>query len=412
VFAVPRRTIHLYPGILRDVLEAARDTPAAARARIAAFEDGFARHLGSPNVAAVGSGRLGLKLLLQGLGVGPGHKVAVPAFTDQSVPMAVRRAGAEPVYVDVDRGSFNLDPNHLETVIQDPAVRAVIALHIFGAPCDLPAIETIVARRGLPLLEDCAHAIDASSGGRMCGTIGVGAIFSFVVTKAINAFGGGMVATQNAELGDYVRRAVAELPLPEAAGLARRIAAGMALHTATRPDVFTWLLRPALTALEAAGGDVITAYNKLARPSTINAHVERAFSPVQAAVALPQLRQLATTQAARRDAADRIRAVLPDWLTPQTLRAGDEHAYYFFSATADNPERAASLLSRHGIDVGRFPMRNVAALDDPTEGPRRFPNAQWVYEHALQIPVHPTLGPVAVQRMVDAMRSLKDSEDS
>ncbi len=373
-------------------------SPAEARALVAAFEDAFTRHLSARHAIPVGSGRLGLKLILEGLGIGPGDRVALPAFTDQSVPAAIRRAGAEPLFVDVDTRTYNLDPNRLEDSLTDDT-RAVIATHIFGAPCDLETIEDIARRRDLVVIEDCAHAIDATRAGRRCGTVGTAAIFSFVVTKAVNAFGGGMVATGDDRLAAHVRTAVSKLPLPETAGLARRVAAGYALATATRPDVFAWLLRPAMRGLRAAGGDAIRAYDALVRPSTINAHVDRAFSPIQAAVGLAQLRDLPRTQAARGRAAGALRAALPSWLEPQGWSEADTHAWYFFVATAADPDDAARRLAAVGIDCGRRPMRNVSESSG-------FEGATFVQDHGLQLPIHPTLPSCTVDRMVEALGRL------
>ncbi len=407
MLGIPRRTIHLYPGELMDLLRTARLSPDEGSALVAAFEDAFTRHLGVRHAIPVGAGRLGLKLCLEGLGVGHGDGVMLPALTDESVPSAIRRTGAEPVYVDVDRQTHNLDPALLESAMR-PHVKAIIATHIFGAPCDMAAVSAFAEKHGLAVLEDCAHAIDASSAGRRCGTMGDAAIFSFVVTKAVNTFGGGMVATDDDALAARVRKAVNALPLPDPVAMARRVLAGYALNAVTRPNVFGWLGLPALAGLKAAGSDVVGAYNTLVRPSTINAHVDNAFSPIQAAAGLQQLRDLSDTQRRRHAIADAITAALPAHMQRQKPIAGDVHAWYFFVATSEQPDAIAAQLLARNVDVGRHPMRNVAALDDPAGGPVEFPAAQYVYDHALQLPVHPTLGPDAVTRLVRAVSSVED----
>ncbi|HIA02360.1 MAG TPA: aminotransferase class I/II-fold pyridoxal phosphate-dependent enzyme [Myxococcales bacterium] len=229
---VSRRTIHLYPGELGDLVRAAMSSKDEGCALISAFEDAFARHLGVRYTIAVGSGRLGLQLILTQKGIGRGHSVILPAYTDQSVPQAIRKAGAEPTYVDVDPLTHNIDPEGLEKALL-PTTKAVIATHLFGAPCDMDAIQAFCERHGLVLIEDCAHAVDAESRGRLCGTLGDAAIFSFVVTKAINTFGGGMVATNDEMLAYEVREQMSQLPQPDMDGLLRRIITGYLMNTAT-----------------------------------------------------------------------------------------------------------------------------------------------------------------------------------
>ena len=394
--AVPRRSIHLFPGEARTLLSAASASPREKRTLIHATEDAFARHIGVRDAIPVGAGRLGLRLILTGLGVGPGDEVLLPAFTDQSVPNAIRRVGATPVYVDIQRSTHNLDPSLLSER-HSPRCRAIIATHLFGAPCDMKAVLTFARRHHLAVIEDCAHAIDAHTEEGKCGSIGDAAIFSFVVTKAINAFGGGMVTTRDPQLARHIRSQLATLPTPETTALLRRVLAGYVLNTLTRPEIFGLLGAPALRALDASGGDIVSMYNQLVRPSTVNAHVDTAFTGMQAAAVLHQLRQLSLTQKRRHQAASTLLEAMSGSLHPQKLeRPNDTHAYYFLIATSDEPDAMVRQLLRHGIDIGRHPMRNCAALDDPTQGPQEYPEAEYVYQHALQFPIHPSLPAEAI----------------
>ena len=406
MFGIPRRTIHLYSGELRDLLRAAAGSASEQRALVAAFEDAFTRHIGVRHAIPVGAGRLGLRLILRGLEIGPGDGVMLPAFTDQSVPNAIRKAGAEPILVDVNRETMNLDPDRLEASYR-PNARALIATHLFGAPCDMEPIFAFARAKGLEVLEDCAHAIDASAQGRRCGSLGRAAIFSFVVTKAVNTFGGGMVCTNDDALAASIRQGAHALPLPDLGGLLRRIAVGYALNSATGNDVFGWLGLPLIRGLRASGADVVRSYDRIVRPGTRNDHVDTAFSPLQAAVGLQQLRDLPATQAARHNAVAQLLPALPKGLRAQTLLPGDQHAYYFLIATAEDPAAMVTRLLSVGIDVGTAPMRNVAALEAPESGARDFPGAQYLYEHSIQIPIHPTLGVDAVRTMAARLRSLR-----
>ncbi|MFT5431767.1 MAG: perosamine synthetase [Myxococcota bacterium] len=388
---------------MRDLFGAATATPPQKRAVMAAFEDAFTRRFGVRSAVPTGSGRLGLRLILKGLGIGPGAEVIVPAFTDESVPEAIIKAGATPVFVDVSLQTFNLDPDQVEAAIV-PQTRAIVATHIFGAPCDMSSMLRFAQQYDLDIIEDCAHAIDSAWQGRACGSLGTAAIFSFVVTKAVNAFGGGMVATCSDTVDSAVRSAVSELPLPDSLALLRRIMVGYALHHATKPDAFGLLGVPLLKGLSS---DAVGLYNRLVRPGTVNANRDTAFSPVQAAAALSQLRSLDETQAARRIAAERIIASMPAGLRPQVTLEGDRHSWYFLVALADDPDAVVAHCLRRGVDVGRNPMRNVGRGSATSSGSSRFPNAQAVYERGIQIPIHPTLNIDAVDRVVDAVGSFR-----
>jgi dTDP-4-amino-4,6-dideoxygalactose transaminase len=137
--AIPRRSVHLYPGEIHDLLGLIQKTPAQGVALVAAFEDALARHIGVRHAIATGSGRLGLRVTLEALGVGAGHGVIVPAYTDQSVPQTIRKIGAEPLYVDVDTETHNIDPARLTPEMGRKAM-AIIPTHLFGAPAPMKPI--------------------------------------------------------------------------------------------------------------------------------------------------------------------------------------------------------------------------------------------------------------------------------
>ena len=395
---IARRTIHFYPGELGDVYAAMIAVPDERAALLAAFEDAFTRHMGAGHAIPVGSGRLGLRLILGALGIGAGHEVIVPAFTDESVPDAIRAVGATPRFVDVDRGTMNLTVSGVAAAL-GPSTRAVLATHIFGNPCDVKGIGGLIEGwSDVALLEDCAHAIDASLDGQRCGTFGRAAMFSFVVTKAVNTFGGGMVLASSLELAAQIRQRASALPEPALGGIFRRIATGLTLSRATTQKGMRTALGVALRSFDRLGVDPVALYDRTVRSSTQNAQADNALSALQAAVALPQMRALPAHQARRNAIAIRLRQALGPNLTPQRMLPGAQHAWYFVVATTDDvPDVVRRALSR-GVDLGVRPMRNVA--DDPSA----FPNAAWLETHTVQIPAYPELSDMDVARIIAALR--------
>jgi perosamine synthetase len=172
--------------------------------RVAAFEEEFAAYVGAPYACAVSSCTSALHLALHALGVGPGDEVVTVSHSFIATANAVRYCGATPVFVDVDPQSYNMDPALLEAAIT-PRTRAILPVHQVGLPCDLPAILSVAARHGLPVVEDAACAIGSEvlvdgrwePVGRPHGTV---ACFSFHPRKVITTGDGGMITTRNPEL--------------------------------------------------------------------------------------------------------------------------------------------------------------------------------------------------------------------
>ena len=165
--------------------------------KVAAFEKAFAARHGVPHALAATSCTTALHLILAAMDIGPGDEVILPAFTWVATANVVLYCGATPVFVDVDRQSFNLDPALLAAKIT-PRTKAIVAVHLFGQCADMDAIAK--AAPGIPIIEDAACAAGAAYRGRHAGTLGVAAAFSFHPRKSITTGEGGMVTTADASL--------------------------------------------------------------------------------------------------------------------------------------------------------------------------------------------------------------------
>ena len=169
----------------------------------AAFEDEFAAYCRVPHCVTVGNGTDALELALRTLGVGPGDLVATVANAGGYSTTAIRAAGAEPLYVDIDPATMNVSAADLRARIT-PRVRAVIATHLYGRMAEMP--EVLEAAGGVPVIEDCAQAHGASIDGRKAGAWGALACFSFYPTKNLGALGdGGAITTSDDALAARVK---------------------------------------------------------------------------------------------------------------------------------------------------------------------------------------------------------------
>lgn len=189
--------------------------------QLVAWELRFARWLNLPegpdsDVRAWASGRASLLALLRALQIGPGQEVLVPAFTCRSVTNAVRYAGAQVRFADIETEGFGLDAQAVRQALT-PATRALLLQHSFGlVGRDFEALLQLARERGLLVIEDCAHATGARWQGRPLGTFGDGAVFSFERGKVLSTVHGGMAVVRGEAASRRMRAlgAAAQLPPP------------------------------------------------------------------------------------------------------------------------------------------------------------------------------------------------------
>jgi len=172
--------------------------------KVAAFEQAFAERHRVAHALATTSCTTGLHLILAGLGIGPGDEVIVPAFTWIATANVVLYCGATPVFADVDRETYNIDPADLARKVTE-RTRAVIAVHMFGLCADMEAIRAAVPE-GVAIVEDAACAAGASWRSTPAGGLGDAAAFSFHPRKSVTTGEGGMVTTDDAALAERMAR--------------------------------------------------------------------------------------------------------------------------------------------------------------------------------------------------------------
>ncbi len=171
----------------------------------AAFEAELAAYCEAAHAVGVANGTDAIRIGLSALGVRPGDEVVTTANVGMPPVVAVKDAGAVPVFVDVDPETRNLDPSKLAAAIT-PKTKAVLAVHLFGHPVDVDAILEVVRPLGVKLLEDCAQAHGARYKGKRVGSLGDAAAFSFYPTKNLGAYGdGGCLTTNDAAVADRAR---------------------------------------------------------------------------------------------------------------------------------------------------------------------------------------------------------------
>ncbi len=180
------------------VLEVLRSGRLSLGPWIERFEDEVAQRVGAPYAAAVSSGTAGLHLLCKIAGLGPGDEVITSPLSFVSSANCFLLEGATPVFADVDPVTLNLDPSAVEAAVTE-RTRAIVAVDMFGFPCELDALRAIAERHGLALIEDSCESLGAEYRGRPLGAHGPSAVFAFYPNKQMTTGEGGVVTTHSEE---------------------------------------------------------------------------------------------------------------------------------------------------------------------------------------------------------------------
>jgi perosamine synthetase len=181
------------------VLEVLRSGRLSLGPWIERFEELLAERVGAPHAAAVSSGTAGLHMLCHIAGVGPGDEVITSPLSFVASANCFILEGATPVFADVDPATLNMDPAAVEAAVTE-RTRAIVAVDMFGYPCELDELRAIADRHGLVLIQDSAEALGAEYNGRPIGAHGPSAVFGFYPNKQLTTGEGGVVVTHSEDV--------------------------------------------------------------------------------------------------------------------------------------------------------------------------------------------------------------------
>ncbi len=172
---------------------------------VLAFEREVANYLGVRHALGCASGTDALHLSLLAAGIKPGDEVITTAFTFIATAEAIRHIGANPVFVDIQTDSLNIDPRKVNAAVTD-RTRAILPVHLFGRAADMDELQTIAEQHDLLIIEDCAQSFGSRYRGRMTGAIGQAAGFSFFPHKNLGCYGdGGLISTNDDKIARQIR---------------------------------------------------------------------------------------------------------------------------------------------------------------------------------------------------------------
>jgi dTDP-4-amino-4,6-dideoxygalactose transaminase len=311
---------------------------------VARLESEIALLCGVRHGIAVNSGTDALLLSLLALGVGPGDEVITSPFTFFATAETISLTGATPVFVDIERATYNIDAAAVESAVT-PRTKAILPVHLYGLPAAMPALMRVARKHKLAVVEDAAQAIGALCQGRPCGSMGDLGAFSFYPTKNLGAFGdGGMVVTNDDALAEQVR------------------------------------------LLRAHGSGGTYFYKRLGYCSRLD--------ELQAAIIRAKLRFLPGLNETRRQHAAAYGLKLPRSLATPVETAGDYHIYHQYTVRSSRRDELKQFLAARGIDSGVYyplplHLQEVYSSLGYREG--QLPESEAASRDVLSLPIHPGL---------------------
>lgn len=324
------------------------------------FERAISQHLGVKHAIGVSSCTLGLMLTYRGLGLS--GDVVVPSFTFMATVSSLVWAGLRPVFADVDTGTTNLDPDAAEAAIT-PQTTAIVAVHNFGNPADIAGLQAVADRHGLKLIFDAAHGFGALYQGRPVGSQGDAQVYSLSPTKLLITGEGGIVATGDDRLADFIRK----------------------------------------------GREYGNDGNYDSEFPGMNARMPE-FNALMGLNSLQVLESAAESRNAYASMFQELLGRLPG-IGFQTIHSGDRCSYKDFSITVDEEEfglsrdALAQALAAENIDTRKYydpPVHRQSAYGHYYDG-RPLPNTDWLAKNSLSFPIWSKMDSEVLERICTAV---------
>ncbi|MCK4911268.1 MAG: DegT/DnrJ/EryC1/StrS family aminotransferase, partial [Thermodesulfovibrionales bacterium] len=297
-----------------------------------------------------------LHLALKALGIGPGDEVITTPFTFFATAEAIIYEGAVPVFVDIEPDTFNIDVSAIEASITK-RTKAILPVHVFGHPADMPAIMGLAKKHGLAVIEDCAQSFGATINGEQTGSIGDAGCFSFYPSKNLGACGdGGLVTVRDAAVADTIR--------------------------SLRNHGFSGAYRH----------DTIGFNSRL--------------DEIQAAILLIKLKHITRYNDLRREKARKYNALLGDKVRCPVERQGCMHVYHQYTITLPERDRIKKTLADAEISSMVYypiPLHLQPALSGLGYKEGDFPVAERAAKEVLSLPICPELEEDDIARIAGAI---------
>lgn len=362
----------------REVMDTLDSVWLSRGPKVSRFEDDFKNYAGANHAIAVSSCTAALHVSLVAAGVKEGDEVITSPITFPATTNAVLYERANPVLVDVDPRTFNIDPALIEERITS-RTKAIIPVHMAGQPCDMDEILAIAKRHNLRVIEDCAHAVGAKYGDKHAGTIGDAGCFSFYASKNLVTGDGGMIIARDDEFASFARV--------------------ISLH-----------------------GMSTTAWKRYSKEG--NSHWDLVYpgfkynmTDIEASLGIHQLRKIEQITSLRQKWSSRYDELLADLpgITLPYRAPGRRHACHLYILILDvdqlgvTRDRFMEMLKAENIGCGiHFVSVHMQPYYRERFGykPDAYPNAAWLSERILSLPLFPQMTETDVVDVACAIRKV------
>lgn len=394
---IRRRKMRLYRGEFSDILKLILSGKVAKGSYVDEFESKFAQYIGTKHAIATCTGRNGMELIFEALGLEAGDEIILPAYTLRDLVYLIRNKGYVPVLVDIKEDTFNIDLDLIEKAIT-PQTKVIIATHMFGAPCMIEKIKNIGDRNKIFVIEDCAHAAGAESNGKKIGAFGDAAFFSFETIKPINTFGGGMVTTNHDQIAKFIRKKIKNYHYDQRKVIFKIIYTYIEHFILHSPIyIFITLLFRSKYFTHLISKLYLFIHGK----SRINRFQ---YSNLQALMGLRQLQSLNKRTSQRQENACKLYSLLNKNIVTQEILSDTRSTYYFFVIRTNQcfDEVRKDMLA-NGVDVS---VGNEITDDCSFITGHSCPATKRIFEHAVQVPLYDELNSGQINRIAQVINQL------
>lgn len=372
----------------KAVLEVLNNAQYIMGENVKSFEKEFSEFLGVKNSISVGNGTDALIIALRALGIGHGDEVITTSYTFFATAEAISYVGATPVFVDVDIDTYNIDTKLIEEKINSKT-KAIIAVHIFGNPCNMDEINKIAKKHSLFVIEDAAQAVASEFKGKQIGSLSDLACFSFFPTKNLGCAGdGGMIVTNNDELATIVK--------------------ALRVHGSGENGLRAYnILNNIDEEVEEDKSTDNTVYNPLKYYNYIIGQNSR-LDELQAALLRIKLRKLDEWTNNRIKNAKLYSEGLKDTdlVTPVTEKDG-KHVYHLYILQSERREELCNFLKTKGIAIGIYypvPMHLQKVFKPLGYKEGDCPNAEYLSKRTFALPMFPELEAEEINYIINAVK--------
>jgi dTDP-4-amino-4,6-dideoxygalactose transaminase len=323
---------------------------------VRAFESEFAEYCGTDHGVAVANGTAALHAALHGVGIGEGDTVLTTSMSFVATANTIRLVGAEPVFVDIDPETYNLDPQDAATTLAERDIDAIVAVHLYGLPAEMNALRRLADEHDAWLIEDAAQAHGATYQGDRVGSLGDVACFSFYPTKNMTTGEGGVVVSDNEDVIERTRRFINH----GRNGKYDHVSVGHNFR---------------MTSVAAAMGRV---------------QLER----------LPEM-----IETRRRNARLLTEGLTETAVEPPTVPEHVEHAYHQYTVRVDDRDRFIEHLESHDVGTGVYYPKAIHEQPAYDDYDVMLPRTERATDEVVSLPVHHNVSAAECDQIVEAVEA-------